>query len=152
MFCLLSGILLSFLVFPPPPAPPCPAPRPPPPPPPRPLTLMIPSCVSVFVVVVVCFLCVCFFVGLYMSQHIDIRKKAEAALKCCYALHCYMSTIFSHDKHLAFMTASNLQKWRSVNPPKMPCGCPCGRVIKTKTKKLITRSSNPMECIVSEQG
>ena len=139
MLCLLSGILPVIFGIPPPPPSSTPPPFPPPPRP-APLTLMIPSCI----------LCLCVFVLLFFYVYVSLlgctcpnastsekkkkkKRKAEATLKCCYVLHCYMSTIFSHNKHLAFMTASNLQKWRSVNPPKMACGCPCGRVVKKNT-------------------
>ena len=36
-----------------------------------------------------------------MSQHIDASKNTTTTLKCCYALHSYVGTVFRHDKLLA---------------------------------------------------
>ena len=36
-----------------------------------------------------------------MSQHTDASKNTTTTLKCCYALHSYVGTVFRHDKLLA---------------------------------------------------
>ena len=70
-----------------------------------------------------------------VPQHTDTSNNTKAILKCSYARHSYLGTIFSHDKLLLNGIHSPEME---INPPKTACGCPGGRAIKIKIIIIIT--------------
>ena len=58
-----------------------------------------------------------------VSQHTDTSKSTKATSKCCYALHSYAGTVFSHDTFLASQhpLSTNGDKF-SKDGMWLPCG------------------------------
>ena len=87
------------------------------------------------------FIWVCLALAWTVSQDTDTSKNTKATLKCCYALHSYLVTVFSHDKLLAWQHPPS---WNRDKSSEDGSGRLHGGVLKLQS---CTQSSHPMECI-----